>query len=171
MKKIMSFIAFSILVAAFHSCVSAQTTTFILLRHAEKDTSVAGSTMMRADPPLTKAGEQRAQNLIEVLKAYAPDAIYSTNYTRTKTTVAPIAKKFSKEIQLYDPRNLVAFAEQLQQLQGKTIVVAGHSNTTPALVNLLIKEKKYPDLDDSVYNQLWIVTIKDGKAEAKQITY
>ena len=159
------------MVVAFHSGVSAQTTTFILLRHAEKDTSVAGSTLMKADPPLNKAGEQRAQNLIEVLKAFIPDAIYSTNYTRTKTTVAPIAKKFSKEIQLYDPRNLVTFAEQLQQMHGKTILIAGHSNTTPGLVNLLIKEKKYPDLEDSVYNQLWMVTIKDGKAAAKQITY
>ncbi|MCW3087421.1 MAG: phosphoglycerate mutase, partial [Sediminibacterium sp.] len=63
------------------------------------------------------------------------------------------------------------FEGQLSQMTGKTIIVAGHSNTTPALVNLLIKENRYPNLDDSVYNKLWIVTVKDGKADVKEITY
>lgn len=154
-----------------NNSLSAQSTTIILLRHAEKDTSAAGSTAMQANPPLSKEGEQRAQRLPEVLKEYSPDAIYSTDYTRTRSTVAHLAKKFNTEVQVYNPRNLAAFAEQLLQQQGKTIVVAGHSNTTPALVNLLIKEKKYPDLDESVYNQFWIVTVKDGKAEARTLTY
>ena len=151
--------------------VYAQTSTYILLRHAEKDTSGIGSTMMKADPPLAKEGEQRALRLPEVLKAYTPDAIYSTNYTRTKTTVASLAKKFNKEIELYDPKTLAVFSEQLLQQKGKTIVIVGHSNTTPALVNLLIKENKYATLDESVYNQLWIVTVTDGKGAAKVVTY
>jgi 2,3-bisphosphoglycerate-dependent phosphoglycerate mutase len=151
--------------------VSAQATTIILLRHAEKDTSTAGSASMQANPPLSKEGEQRALRLTEVLKDYSPDLIWSTDYTRTKSTVAHLAKKFNKEIQVYNPREMAAFADQLLQQQGKTIVVAGHSNTTPSLVNLLIKEKKYPNLDESVYNQLWIVTVKDGKAEARVVTY
>jgi broad specificity phosphatase PhoE len=152
--------------------VSGQTSTYILLRHAEKDTSTAGSTAMTADPPLAPKGALRAQNLLKVLEAYQPDAIYSTNYTRTKTTVTPLAKKFNKEIQLYDPKQLPVFAEQLLQIQGKTIVVVGHSNTTPVLVNLLIKETgKYPNLDDSDYSHLWIVTVTDGKGVAKMVAY
>lgn len=149
----------------------AQTTTIILLRHAEKDTSTAGSAFMQANPPLSKAGEARAMRLPEILKDYTPDAFYSTNYNRTRATITPLAAKFNKNIQTYDSRNLQSFADQLLQMQGKTIVVAGHSNTTPALVNLLIKEKKYADLDDSVYNQFWIVTIVDGKVQAKTVTY
>jgi phosphohistidine phosphatase SixA len=150
----------------------AQTSTYILLRHAEKDTATARSTMMTADPPLSKQGEQRAQNLLNVLAAYQPDVIYATNYTRTKNTAIPLAKKFNKEIQLYDPKGLSSFAEQLLQIQGKTIVVVGHSNTTPVLVNLLLKENgKYPNLDDSDYSHLWVVTITEGKASARVITY
>lgn len=171
MKKIMGFIGMVLLVAVSAVTLQAQTTTIILLRHAEKDTSVAGSTMMKADPPLTKAGEQRAARLLEVLKAYQPDAIYSTNYIRTKATITPLAKKFNKEIQVYEPKNLAAFAEQLIQQQGKTLVVAGHSNTTPSLVNLLIKENKYPNLDDGEYGQFWIVTITDGRAVVKLMNY
>lgn len=171
MKKGMGFIGIVVLVAVSAIALHAQTTTIILLRHAEKDTTVAGSAMMKADPPLTKAGEQRAARLLEMLKAYQPDMIYSTNYIRTKSTVSPLAKKFNKEIQVYEPKNLAAFAEQLIQQEGKTLVVAGHSNTTPSLVNLLIKENKYPNLDDGEYGQLWIVTITDGKAVAKLMNY
>ena len=169
MKKITAFICGCLLVSALN-ITQAQTTTIILLRHAEKDTS-AGSTAMKADPPLSKTGEIRAVNLPEVLKAYTPDIIYATNYIRTKASVTPLAQKFNKEIQLYDPRNLPALEEQIRQMKGKTIIVAGHSNTTPALVNLLIKENRYANLDESVYTKLWIVTLTDGKAEVKEITY
>lgn len=149
----------------------AQTSTYILLRHAEKDTSQTGSAMMQADPPLTQAGRIRAENLVKVLKDYRPDRIYSTNYTRTKATVTPLANKLHQSIELYDPKLLKEFSEQLLTLKGKTIVVAGHSNTTPALVNLLIHENRYPSLDESVYNQLWVVTIQDGKSTVKLVTY
>ncbi len=149
----------------------SQTSTFILIRHAEKDTSAAGSTMMTADPPLSQQGFARAQNLPDQLKAFTPTAIYSTNYTRTKTTVMPLATKFHLETRLYDPKKLEDFAKDLLQMKNATVVIAGHSNTTPQLANLLIGEKKYSNLPDDVYNQYWIVTVTDGKAEAKIITY
>jgi 2,3-bisphosphoglycerate-dependent phosphoglycerate mutase len=168
MKKIIAVCSFLLIACLF---TQAQTTTMILLRHAEKDTSAAGSTMMAANPALSKEGEARAARLPEVLKEYTPDLFYSTDYTRTKATITPLARKFGKEIATYDPRKLADIAAELQKLTGKTIVVAGHSNTTPRLVNLLIGEKKYPDLDESVYNQYWVVTIREGKAEARQYSY
>ncbi|MBV9988420.1 MAG: histidine phosphatase family protein [Chitinophagaceae bacterium] len=170
MKKITGLLAVLLMVSGMNT-VSAQTTTIILLRHAEKDTSTAGSTMMQSNPPLSREGEQRAAHIPELLKTYSPDAIFSTDYNRTRSTVAPLAKKFGRDIQVYDPRKLADLAKQLQDMPGKTIVVVGHSNTTPALVNLLIGENKYPNLDDSVYNQYWIVTISNGKAEARQLSY
>lgn len=63
------------------------------------------------------------------------------------------------------------FAEELRLQKGKTIVVAGHSNTTPALVNALLKEKKYESLPDSVYNKFWIVTLDGDKITDKLIEY
>jgi len=165
MKKICSIIFVTVCIILSIPGARAQTSTYILLRHAEKDT-------MKIDPPLTREGEQRSHRLVEVLKAYTPDAIYSTNFARTKATVTPLSKKFNKDILIYDPRNLPAMAELLLAEKGKTIIVAGHSNTTPALVNLLIKANTYQNLDESVYNQLWIVTVtEDGKAVAKVVTY
>lgn len=150
----------------------AQTTTYILVRHAEKADLTQGDAMMKADPPLSEQGEKRAASLVEVLKDYTPDLFYSTNYKRTRSTIAHLTTKFGKEAIVYDPRNQKAFSEKLLEEKGKTIVVAGHSNTIPALANLLIGEKRYEDLDESVYNQFWIITIKDGsKPEAKVVTY
>jgi phosphohistidine phosphatase SixA len=151
--------------------VSAQKTTIILLRHAEKDTAVKGAAMMTADPPLSAAGVDRSVRLISELSAYRPDIIYSTDYTRTKSTIQPLAFLFKKEIQLYDPKKLSTLADSLLTVKAKTIIVVGHSNTTPALVNLLIKENKYPALADQVYDQYWIVTIENGMAVATQKKY
>jgi hypothetical protein len=36
---------------------------------------------------------------------------------------------------------------------------------------MLIKENKFPNLDESVYDTYWVVTVRDGKAEAKQMKY
>lgn len=139
----------------------SKTTTIIVLRHAEKDTS-AGAKMMATDPPLSAAGKARAENLVTALKDFTPDAVYSTNYDRTRSTVTPLATKLNLPVQLYDPKNQQAFAEQLKTMAGKTIVVVGHSNTVSKLVNLLASVDKYQDLADSVYDLIYIVRITEG---------
>lgn len=140
--------------------------TYILVRHAEKQATGG------ADPALTPEGEQRAQKLIETLKGYVPDAVYSTNYVRTRSTVTPLATKFGKEIQLYNPGKQAEFANQLLDMKGKTVVIVGHSNTIPALVNLLAKNTKFPDWSDSVYDHYFIVTVNaQGEASAKELTF
>jgi 2,3-bisphosphoglycerate-dependent phosphoglycerate mutase len=151
--------------------LQAQTNTYILIRHAEKDTTQKGSTAMQANPPLSAEGELRAKRLPNMLKAYKLDSIYSTNYTRTKATVAHIAAKHKLEPNIYDAKKLEAFASQLLALQNKTVLIVGHSNTTPQLVNFLIKENKYKALDESVYSKVFIVTVKDGKAFVEEREY
>lgn len=166
MKKIFLFAALLI-----STNLLAQTTTFILVRHAEKDTTVQGSTMMQADPPLTKQGEARSQKLVKMLQEFEIDEIYSTNYIRTKSTVKPLAEKNNLDIQTYNARDLKNFANKLLQEKDKTIVIAGHSNTTPNLVNLLIGKEEYQPLDESVYNKIYIVTIKEGTSRVRVVEY
>ncbi len=155
----------------FTVVLSAQQTTYILLRHAEKDTTTAGSTTMNADPPLSKAGEVRALKLLAVLKKYTPNTIYSTNFIRTRNTVTPLANQHKLNLTLYNHKELKAFADMLLLEKDKTIVVAGHSNTTPSLVNLLIKQNEYKALDESVYNKIYIVTITPQKTEVEVVEY
>lgn len=141
--------------------------TVILVRHAEKDVSENADTV---NPDLSAEGKLRAQKLVEIVEKYNPDAIYSTNLLRTRSTARPLASEEGRMISIYDPRNLNQFAELLTSGKLKRIVVVGHSNTTPALANLLVKQDKYKSLDESVYNKIWIIKIKRNKKKPHQVT-
>lgn len=149
----------------------SEKTTIILLRHAEKDTSNPGSTMMQANPDLSLKGKQRAEKLLEILKQYSFSSIFSTNFNRTRNTVLPIAHKLNIDITIYDPKNQQVFAEHLKTLKAQTILVVGHSNTIPTLVNLLIGQSKYPNLTDDEYDKIWILELEAGKIKETQIQY
>lgn len=133
---------------------STETTTYYFIRHAEKDTSDSKN----RDPNLIEAGILRAKKWSDVLKHIKFDAIYSTEYNRTKQTAQSTAKTNHLEITLYNPRTLndPSFAEQTK---GKTVLVVGHSNTTPAFVNAIIGDNKYKDIDHNNNANLYIVTI------------
>lgn len=166
MKKYFLLITLFISASTF-----AQNATYILIRHAEKDTTAKGSTTMQANPQLSSMGQERAKRLITALHEYSLDEIYSTNFIRTKSTALPIAEVSKKEIQLYDHKNLKAFADNLLLQNNKTILVVGHNTTTPGLANLLLKESKYSSLDESVYNKIFIVTIQNNIASCKVLEY
>lgn len=157
----------------FSSAINAQKQRFIILRHAEKDTTVAGSQMMQADPLLNTKGQERAQSIIRKFKKYKISKIYSTNYNRTKSTVLPLANSIGLSINNYDPKQLKSFANELkaQANESKTILIVGHSNTSPRLVNMLLGKDEYKDLDESVYNQYWLVKINGQHKRAKVIFY
>ena len=162
-----------LLILLLSTQVNAQTTRYIIVRHAEKDTTLANAKMMASDPPLNSIGETRALSLADKLKDHKINQIYSSNYKRTKATASPIAKAQNLNVAIYDPRNLDAFATQLLSSEntGKTILIVGHSNSSPKLVNLLIKQDQYKDLDESIYDTYWIVTSKNGKSKAKMMKY
>jgi len=140
--------------------------TVILLRHAEKDISEGADT---ANPELSAAGNLRAQKLVEIINKYQPDAIYSSNYIRTRATVRPLARTRRMMTQIYDPRNLNQMRDLIVSGKIKRIVVVGHSNTTPALANLLIKQDKYKNLAESEYDKIWIIKIKRNKTKPNKI--
>jgi 2,3-bisphosphoglycerate-dependent phosphoglycerate mutase len=158
-------------VSFFTVQAQSKTTTIILVRHAEKEVVTNGDKMMQADPPLSAEGKVRAESLVGALKDFIPNAIYSTNYERTRATVTPLSGKHGIEIQYYDPRNQQPLADKLKSMTGQTIVVTGHSNSVPGLVNMLVGEDKYANLEDSVYNKIFIVTITDGKASVEVREY
>ena len=141
------------------------TITIILLRHAEKDT------INPQNPPLSVAGIKRAEKLPSVFPNIKPGVFYTTNTTRTRETITPWAKLAGKELEVYDANKQQEFAELLKQQTGKIIVVAGHSNTVPQLVNFLTGTTNYSSLPDDEYSRIFIVTILDRKAEVKIESY
>jgi len=131
-----------------------KTTTYYFIRHAEKDRS----DKTNKDPNLIQKGVLRAAKWSFVLENIEFDAVYSTNYNRTKQTAQPTAEKKGVEVTIYDPRQL--FSEEFaNNTLGKTILVVGHSNTTPAFVNAVLGTKKYDSIDDNNNANLYIVTI------------
>ena len=85
MKTILRSIIALLLIASVYSLkAQSNTTTIILIRHAEKEIVSGGDKTMQADPPLSAEGKQRADNLVQALKEFAPNAIFSSNYERTR---------------------------------------------------------------------------------------
>jgi len=146
--------------------------TIILLRHAEKDLS---DDLNDPDPELSAAGKERAARLVQTIKKYKPQAIYSSNFKRTRATVTPLAEQINPRyrtmIQIYDHRKLDELIPRLMESGVKTIVVAGHNSTTPALANLLVKQNKYKSLAETEYDKIWIIKIKKGKVKDEVIVY
>jgi 2,3-bisphosphoglycerate-dependent phosphoglycerate mutase len=140
--------------------------TIVLLRHAEKDASPNAD---KVNPELSADGKLRAQRLVKVVKKYKPDAIYSSDFIRTKTTAAPLAEKRKLSVQIYNHRNLKELADLIMSGKIKRLVIVGHNTTTPALVNMLIGEEKYKALAESEYDKIFVVKIKKKKTKPNKI--
>ncbi|MEQ8471064.1 MAG: phosphoglycerate mutase family protein [Marinoscillum sp.] len=155
-----------VLTLASNIIYAQEATTFILMRHAEK---VADGT---EDPVLTPEGEARAERLKNMLASQDVKAIFSTPYKRTKLTVEPLAEHKSLDIQEYQPFTKGFISELLEKHTGGTVVISGHSNTIPLMVNELIGADKFEQLTEDDYNDLFIVTVmKAGEGKEVVINY
>jgi 2,3-bisphosphoglycerate-dependent phosphoglycerate mutase len=145
--------------------ISDSSLVIFLIRHAE-------TTGIGSNPSLSTKGVERANSLVEVLKNNSLDAVYSTFYNRTQETAKPIADANGLSLITYDAAQLEKFEKQLEKEQmGKRILVVGHSNTTPELLNLLIDANTYSTFNDTVYNNLFIVTKSTEGALVTHLTY
>jgi 2,3-bisphosphoglycerate-dependent phosphoglycerate mutase len=163
MKKYFLAVLF---IASVNVLYAQEITTVILLRHAEK--MADGS----KDPQLTEEGKARAARLANLLKDTKVDAIFSTTLKRTQNTVAPLALSKGITVLPYQAMNGEAIDDLLRDFKGKTIVICGHSNTTPWTINYLIGKEEYKDFADSDYDNLVIVDLTEkGKAKTKWLTY
>jgi 2,3-bisphosphoglycerate-dependent phosphoglycerate mutase len=158
--------SFSLLFVLFFSCAKekksvpekATISTYYFIRHAEKDRSDD----QNKNPHLIDIGLKRANNWSSILGNIKFDAVYSTDYNRTKETAQPTASKNGLEITFYDPGHIDGKAF-INENKGKTVLIVGHSNTTPLFVNAILGSKKYEDIDDNTNGNLYIVTIIDEK--------
>ncbi|NRB59197.1 MAG: nuclear transport factor 2 family protein [Winogradskyella sp.] len=132
-------------------------TTYYLIRHAEKDKS----DKQNRNPHLTDIGQKRAENWLNVFEDVEFDMIYSTNYHRTIETALPTAKANDLEIIYYDPRNM-DIDTFMEKTKGKTVLIVGHSNTTPTLANKIIEEDKYSQIDETNNSNLYIINKNDS---------
>lgn len=136
-------------------------TTFILVRHAEK---VMDGTK---DPELKPEGVDRAKRLADMLSKTPVDAIYSTNFKRTKNTVSPLAIAKDLLVQNYEALEVTEIESMLKKHAGGTILISGHSNTIPWMANLLIGKHEYGDFGDDDYGNILIISVMEMGKVAK----
>ena len=132
---------------------------YILVRHAEKQTG--------DDPELTSEGVIRAKKLALILEGIQEMDIYSSDYNRTKATIAPLCEKMDEDRIIYDARKLDEFSKELGTKEAGINIIAGHSNTTPSFTNAILGEERFAQIDDSNNGNLYIVTITGDEKSAQ----
>lgn len=158
---------FAVLFSILSSCQNdlEKTTTYYLIRHAEKERGPE----VGDNPNLAEKGLERAISWKTYFEDIDFDKVYSTDYNRTKQTAQPTAKSKSLELSFYDPSELYSDVFE-DETNGKTVLIVGHSNTTPAFVNAILGEVVYENMDDDVNSSLYIVKISNGKMSHKLIS-
>ena len=148
--------------------IDENATTFILVRHAEKEKEIK-------DPGLTEKGIKRAKNLYQVLEKIPIQVIYSTDFHRTKMTVEHTAlmRNLDGNVKIYDHRDLEGAAKQmLNDHSKKVVLVSGHSNTTPEMINILTKTEDWQPLSESDYDNLFIISVyENAPAKVQHFKY
>ena len=107
-----------------------------------------------------------AKELARVLTGSGITAVLTTPYIRTRDTAKPAATALN--LQAEDVAAGKTYAQDIvakikKEHAGGTVLVVGHSNTTPDVIRELGIDPP-PAIADSQYDDLFIVTIGDGVA-------
>ncbi len=149
--------AVAVLVLAVWLWGTVEATMVIVIRHAEKE---LGSV---TDPPLTPAGEARAELLARMfggLKSPGQvNAIYVTSALRNRLTAAPLAARLglTPSVVDKDPRNIARIL--LRDHPGGIILVVGHSESVPKIVSALSGNTQIPEMGHQEFDTMYIVTV------------
>lgn len=140
-----------------NAAVATGTTTIVVVRHAEKSTDDP------RDPSLSAAGIERAKALRDVLKDAGVSTIYVTNLKRTRQTAQPLAD-LSGITMSERPATLAAAdlaRDVLSYATGKSVLIVGHSNTVPQIIQALSGIVVAPIGDDE-YDHLFTIVLSPG---------
>lgn len=138
--------------------------TVFVVRHAERESS-------ESDSPLSEVGKGRAERLAEMLKDAAITHAFSTEFARTRETVAPLATRLGLTPVVVPGRDLNTLISALQGLPpGSRALVAGHSNTINQIAGRL-SGTEIPALPETEYDRLYVVTMFEGKVSVVLVRY
>ena len=146
----------------FIACTSDKTTTYYLIRHAEKDRT----NNTNKNPNLNSDGVIRAEKWAKNFENIKLDGVYSTDYNRTQQTAAPTAKSKDLIVQSYNSSKMYDSIFK-KNTKGKTVLVVGHSDTTPVFANIILGQKKYKNMADNDNASLYIVTVVNDKKSSE----
>ena len=150
---------------------TANATTVIVIRHAEKE---AGNLV---DPQLSAAGEARAALLERMFgDAKGPghlDAIYTSPALRNRMTAAPLAAQLGLVPSVAPADDAKGLARRvLREHSGGRVLIIGHVNTVPEIVSELSGRGDIPGIDERDYGIMYVVTVpRIGRANLLRMSY
>lgn len=143
------------LTAAWYVLGNQPVTTVILVRHAEKNIEPENP-----NPALSPAGLERAGALVHLVGELGITAIYATQYTRTQSTVTPLADRLGLKVNQLEARDVAGLVMQIKTNHaGGVVFVAGHNNSVPAIIAEL-GGGTYPIIPETEYDNMFIVTVQ-----------
>lgn len=167
LMALFAVVALGLIYAGYRSLA---TTTVVLVRHAEKELSTI------EDPPLAPDGELRAQRLSKLLGKVTGvgriQAIYVSDTRRTQQTAAPLAARLHMEpvvIAGGDVRQVARLA--LHGHRGGAVLIVGHSNTIPQIIER-VSGIEIPPIGDDEFDDMYVVSVPTlGKASLLRLEY
>ncbi|MEZ6093648.1 MAG: phosphoglycerate mutase family protein [Pirellulaceae bacterium] len=141
-------------------------TVVFLVRHAEKE---AGDSR---DPELSDVGRERVEALTAMLSSTNLAALFATEYKRTQQTVEPLARQKELLVTTIEASDTMRLVNKIKnEFADQAVLVAGHSNTVPAIITELGCEEQVT-IDESDYDQLFMLIIgDDGKTTLVALHY
>ena len=158
MRSIRTFALLAAASVLLAPIASAQPSTVILVRHAERGTAPAN------DPVLTEAGSARAVALKAALASAGVSAVVTSHLQRTILTAKPLADSLGLTAQVVRAGNPMqahfdsVAAVVKRQPAGSVVLVVGHSNTVPGVIAAL-GGPRLPDLCDAQYASLFVLEL------------
>lgn len=122
-------------------------TTIIFVRHADRVEGVDA---------LTPAGNDRAVELIHVAEKLGATAIYHSGANRTRSTVEPLATALGITM-TEEPNVQLTIDDIFSNHLGETVVVAGHSNTVPQMIEIA-GGPTLSNINPNEYDNLFVLT-------------
>ncbi|HWH21816.1 MAG TPA: phosphoglycerate mutase family protein [Allosphingosinicella sp.] len=150
------FAALSILLLAACFPVAPQVPigpSYYVMRHLETPQGVQ-------DPNLTAEGQANARLLPSFFENDPPAAIYVSSTRRAQQTAAPLAQALGITPKIYDPANTPALVQRVRAETG-TVLVVGHSNTIPDIVQQLGGTRPDPIVHDQ-FGDVWHISGING---------
>jgi len=163
---------FGVLVAqqpAAPAVARLRTSTVIVVRHAEKDPQGDPK-----DPGLSEVGKTRALALAHLLAPAKPTLLVASEFQRTQRTLEPLAVALGLKVEPVPARDGAALAQRLRALPpGSVSVVAGHSNTVPALVEALgarCERIQQGQLGEDEFGRVFVLTLAPSEQAERVAT-
>jgi 2,3-bisphosphoglycerate-dependent phosphoglycerate mutase len=150
---------------------SQSTTTVIFVRYADVNPGD------ESNPGLNGAGQRRAEELVRVIGdinvVASVNAIFATQFRNTQETAEPLAKSLQMPVQVIDADNVRGLTDLiLQEYKGDIVLVITNRKALPQLIQRFHGSKNLPEIEDSEYDNLFIVSIPwYGKVKTLRLKY